>query len=152
MQALPESAKATLTISRWDDWVPQERVRKFTEENKELASNLKKDMDAQRRAATGKPPSLSTATMKRRPYGSDLAGSSARGSEDRSSAAPPPPPRGVKRGREIEGIDKVCGLVFFVLTCCVFPIPRFRQGDLLPVGVRASCMKVATTHRLGVVP
>ncbi|KAK3067504.1 Esa1p-associated factor [Teratosphaeriaceae sp. CCFEE 6253] len=88
----------------WDDWVPQERLRKYTDENKELAQNLKKDMDAQRRAASGKPASTSTST-KKRPYGSDLAGSSARGSEDRSSAIPQPP-RGTKRGREIEGIDK----------------------------------------------
>ncbi|TKA83214.1 hypothetical protein B0A55_00663 [Friedmanniomyces simplex] len=88
----------------WDDWVPQERLRKFTDENKELASNLKKDMDAQRRAASGKP--ASTSTTKKRPYGSELAGSSARGSEDRSSAIPQPPRGGTKRGREIEGIDK----------------------------------------------
>lgn len=88
---------------RWDDWVPQERIRKLTEEHKELATNLKKDMDAQRRAASGKPPSTST---KKRPFGSDLTGSSARGSEDRSSAAPQLP-RGTKRAREIEGIDKV---------------------------------------------
>ncbi|EME48859.1 hypothetical protein DOTSEDRAFT_67801 [Dothistroma septosporum NZE10] len=87
----------------WDDWVPQERVRKLTDENKELAQNLKKDMDAQRRAQSGKPPSTST---KKRPFGSDLTGgSSARGSEDRSSVAPMPP-RGTKRGRDIEGIDK----------------------------------------------
>jgi len=91
---------------RWDDWVPQERMRKLTEENKELASNLKKDMDAQRRAAAGKP--MLPVKGTKRPYGSDLAGSSARGSEDRSSVAPPPPPpKGTKRGREIEGIDKV---------------------------------------------
>ncbi|KAF2724150.1 MRG-domain-containing protein [Polychaeton citri CBS 116435] len=64
----------------WDDWVPQERLRKFTEENKELASNLKKDMDAQRRAATGKPMPPS---QKKRVFG-DVAGSSTRGSEDRS--------------------------------------------------------------------
>jgi len=94
----------------WDDWVPQERLRKFTDENKELASNLKKDMDAQRRAASGRP--ASTSTTKKRPYGSDLAGSSARGSEDRSSAVPQPPRGGTKRGREIEGIDKVCLAMF----------------------------------------
>ncbi|KAK3650344.1 Esa1p-associated factor [Elasticomyces elasticus] len=89
----------------WDDWVPSERLRKFTDENKELASNLKKDMDAQRRAASGKPPSTST---RKRPFGSDMGpGSSARGSEDRSSAVPQPP-RGTKRAREshMEGIDK----------------------------------------------
>ena len=96
---------------RWDDWVPQERLRKLTEENKELASNLKKDMDAQRRAATGKP---SISSTKKRAYGSDLTGSSARGSEDRSSAVPQAP-RGTKRGREIEGIDKVSPLALLDL-------------------------------------
>ena len=78
-------------------------MRKLTEENKELASNLRKDMKAQSHAAASKPASLS---IKKRPHGSDLAGSSARGSEDRSSVAPQPP-KGTKRGREIEGIDKV---------------------------------------------
>nr|OQO09796.1 hypothetical protein B0A51_17926 [Rachicladosporium sp. CCFEE 5018] len=89
----------------WDDWVPGERIRKLNDENRELASNLKKDHDAQRRAASGKP-SIASTTGKRRGLGSDAPGSSARGSEDRSSAAPPPPPRGTKRAREIEGIDK----------------------------------------------
>ena len=98
-------------LNRWDDWVPQERLRKLTEENKELATNLKKDMDAQRRAATGKP--ASTSTTKKRAYGSDLTGSSARGSEDRSPAMPQVP-RGTKRGREIEGVDKVS----FSTLCC----------------------------------
>lgn len=91
--------------ARWDDWVSQERLRKLTDENRELAQNLKKDMDAQRRAAAGKPPLIQTG--KRRPFGSDLTGSSVgRGSEERSSVAPQPP-RGTKRAREIEGIDKV---------------------------------------------
>jgi hypothetical protein len=68
-------------------------------------------MDAQRRAASGKPSLAST--TKKRGLGSEAPGSSARGSEDRSSVAPPPPPRGTKRAREIEGIDKVCFLAFF---------------------------------------
>lgn len=97
----------------WDDWVPQERLRKFNDENKELARNLKSDMDAQRRAANGKPPSTST-SHKKRAYGSDLAASSARGSEDRSSAVPQLP-RGTKRAREIEGIDKVWLAMFACL-------------------------------------
>lgn len=100
-------------FGRWDDWVSQERIRKLTDENKELAANLRKDMDAQRRAASGKP-SLASAT-KKRGLGSEAAGSSARGSEDRSSVAPPPPPRGTKRAREIEGIDKVCPYASLVL-------------------------------------
>ena len=70
-------------------------------------------MDAQRRAASGKPSLASTS--KKRGLGSEAPGSSARGSEDRSSVAPPPPPRGTKRAREIEGIDKVCFYAFSVL-------------------------------------
>jgi hypothetical protein len=97
-----------LTRTRWDDWVPAERIRKLNDENKELASNLKKENDAQRRAASGKS-SLASTAGRRRGLGSDAPGSSARGSEDRNSAAPPPPPRGRKRGAgEIEGIEKVC--------------------------------------------
>ena len=109
-------------FDRWDDWVSQERIRKLTDENKELAANLRKDMDAQRRAASGKPSLAST--TKKRGLGSEAPGSSARGSEDRSSVAPPPPPRGTKRAREIEGIDKVylfmrfCALKFHVVAFC----------------------------------
>jgi hypothetical protein len=75
-------------------------------------------MDAQRRAASGKPSLAST--TKKRGLGSEAPGSSARGSEDRSSVAPPPPPRGTKRAREIEGIDKVC----FSRVFLCFEIPR----------------------------
>jgi len=109
----------TDNLGSWDDWVSQERIRKLTDENKELAANLRKDMDAQRRATSGKP-SIASAT-KKRGLGSDAPGSSARGSEDRSSVAPPPPPRGTKRAREIEGIDKVgfprCYLFVFSTAC-----------------------------------
>jgi hypothetical protein len=108
---------------RWDDWVPGERLRKLTEENRELANNLKKDMDAQRRAATSKPSSTST---KKRALGSDPAGSSARGSEDRSSAVPQPP-RGTKRAREAEGIDKVS-----VFTCDGVFVTLFAPPTLFP--------------------
>ena len=87
--------------------MPQDRLRKLTEENQELARNLKKEMDAQRRAAA-KP--IPTSTRKRA-FGSELnTASSTRGSEEVISvaAAAPPPSRGTKRGREYEGIDKVC--------------------------------------------
>ncbi|KAL2352065.1 MRG-domain-containing protein [Cryomyces antarcticus] len=86
----------------WDDWVPEDRLRKLTEENKELANSLKRDMDHYRRNSTqhtAKP------SHKKKPVGSDLTGSSARDSEDRSSVVPPPP-RGTKRGRDHEGIEK----------------------------------------------
>jgi hypothetical protein len=109
---IPQRTSADI-LGSWDDWVSQERIRKLTDENKELAANLRKDMDAQRRATSGKP-SIASAT-KKRGLGSDAPGSSARGSEDRSSVAPPPPPRGTKRAREIEGIDKVCYPHYYLL-------------------------------------
>ncbi|KFY55570.1 hypothetical protein V496_06963 [Pseudogymnoascus sp. VKM F-4515 (FW-2607)] len=67
----------------WDDWVPQDRVRKFTEENKQLAAQLHEQM----KALQGKPaPSASkSAKSKGRANGSDF--SSARGSEERGSMA-----------------------------------------------------------------
>ncbi|KFY82484.1 hypothetical protein V500_10514 [Pseudogymnoascus sp. VKM F-4518 (FW-2643)] len=67
----------------WDDWVPQDRVRKFTEENKQLAAQLHEQM----KALQGKPaPSTSkSAKSKGRANGSDF--SSARGSEERGSMA-----------------------------------------------------------------
>ncbi|GAB7337311.1 hypothetical protein MBLNU457_g2670t2 [Dothideomycetes sp. NU457] len=100
----PEKENNADIKASWDDWVPQDRLRKFNEENKELASNLKKEMDAQRRAAS-KPSVVSNVSAKKRGLGSELA-SSARGSEERSSIAPT---RGVKRardGKELEGIER----------------------------------------------
>ncbi|KAL1305134.1 hypothetical protein AAFC00_002059 [Neodothiora populina] len=87
----------------WDDWVPQDRLRKHSDENIELARNLRKEMDAQRKAAA-KPAPTST---RKRAFGGDLnPASSTRGSEERNSTAAAPPSRGTKRGREYEGIDK----------------------------------------------
>ncbi|GAM84471.1 hypothetical protein ANO11243_024670 [Dothideomycetidae sp. 11243] len=86
----------------WDDWVPSDRLRKMTEENKELASNLRKEMDAQRRAAA-RPTAVNTLQKKKSLGGSERLGSSARGSEEVSTS------RGTKRGRdgrELEGIEK----------------------------------------------
>ncbi|KAI9661540.1 MAG: Esa1p-associated factor [Trizodia sp. TS-e1964] len=84
----------------WDDWVPQDRLRKFTDENKELAANLRRDMDALRRP-TPKAPAAVTASHKRKPAGSDF--SSARGSEERnSSVQASAQPRGQKRARDFE--------------------------------------------------
>jgi len=59
--------------NRWDDWVPQDRVRKFTPENKELAAQLHNQMKALQRKPTKQP--------KRGANGSDF--SSARDSEER---------------------------------------------------------------------
>ena len=79
----------------WDDWVPQERLRKFTEENRQLATTLRRDVEASLRRPS-KPAS------KRRCGGSDR--SSAGGSEDRQISSNA---RGTKRNRdnEIEKVD-----------------------------------------------
>lgn len=78
--------------------MPQDRLRKYNDENLELSKNLRQEMNAQRRAAAK--PMTATVTRKR-----DLNTGSARGSEERT--APTAPTRGTKRGREYEGIDKV---------------------------------------------
>ncbi|KAI9839560.1 MAG: Esa1p-associated factor [Sarea resinae] len=83
----------------WDDWVPQDRLKKLTEENKELANIMKKDMDALRNRSA---PKSVVAGSKKKAAGSDF--SSARGSEERHSSvqAPSGGPRGQKRGRDYE--------------------------------------------------
>ena len=78
----------------WDDWVPQDRIRKDTEEHRELAANLKAENDKHHK------PKIST-SAKKRAAGSDL--SSTRGSEERLT---PAMGRGQKRGRDFE-IEKV---------------------------------------------
>ncbi|PGG98626.1 mortality factor 4-like protein 1 [Blastomyces parvus] len=74
----------------WDDWVLQDRLRKATEENRELAATLRRDVEASMRQRTKQ------ASGKRR-RGSDI--SSNRNSEERQSSAPA---RGTKRSRDAE--------------------------------------------------
>ena len=76
----------------------------MNEENKELAANLRKDMDAQRRSANRASNAAALGNKKRSLAGSERLGSSARASEEVG-----PPARGTKRGRdgrELEGIEK----------------------------------------------
>ncbi|KAL4803647.1 MRG-domain-containing protein [Aspergillus unguis] len=72
----------------WDDWVPLDRLRKWTEENRELATTLRREAEAALRQKTTK-----TSVKKR--GGSDR--SSARGSEERQTSVPG---RGTKRARD----------------------------------------------------
>ncbi|MCJ1280807.1 Esa1p-associated factor [Xylographa opegraphella] len=102
----------------WDDWVNGDRVRKLTDENKELAQNLKKDLDALR-----KPVPQKSAHSKKKNAGSDL--SSNRGSEERQSSAPATG-RGQKRGRDNE-IEKVGSLNFSSLTSS--PLSEISSSD-----------------------
>ena len=80
--------------------MPQDRLRKLNDENRELAKNLKKEMDHLRQRAA---PKASTVSSKKKAAGSDL--SSTRGSEERNSSVPATG-RGQKRGRDFE-IEKV---------------------------------------------
>ncbi|KAF2839617.1 MRG-domain-containing protein [Patellaria atrata CBS 101060] len=81
----------------WDDWVPQDRLRKLTDENKELARDLRKELE-QLRNPRQNSKALPVSNHKRR-----FDASSARGSEERhSSVTAGGGPRGQKRGRDFE--------------------------------------------------
>jgi mortality factor 4-like protein 1 len=84
-----------VTNLQWDDWVPQDRVRKFTEENKELAAQLHTQMKAIQQAKGPK-----SAKKGGKPNGSDF--SSQRGSEERHTSAAAQGGRGPRRGRDYE--------------------------------------------------
>ncbi|XPS71876.1 Esa1p-associated factor [Ascochyta lentis] len=72
----------------WDDWVPEDRLRKLTPENRELANNLRHEMLQAQRAARAQPP-----PTKKKAQGST------RGSEERQTSVSAPP-RGQKRMRD----------------------------------------------------
>ena len=88
-------------------------MRKFSDENKALASDLVKDAREsarQERAAKDakKPTTNGTIDLKRGKAGRASELGSVRASEDRSSAgAQAAAPRGVKRARDWENIEKV---------------------------------------------
>src|SRR5437763_440072 len=85
---------------RWDDWVPPDRLRRFTDENVELANQLKREVEATKRANAPKKAGRNT--------GSTGDYNSARPSEERHSSvqAGGSGARGQKRGRDFE-IEKV---------------------------------------------
>ena len=69
--------------SSWDDWVPQDRIRKLNDENKDLAQQLLAQYKQLQSGKTAKQPKGKGG--RGGPGGSDL--SSARGSEERTGAA-----------------------------------------------------------------
>ncbi|XDG03693.1 hypothetical protein ABKA04_003308 [Annulohypoxylon sp. FPYF3050] len=77
----------------WDDWVSQDRIRKFTEDNKQLASQLQ----AQARIRTSGPKGGKKGA---KANGSEM--SSARGSEERVAGSSSFGGRGPRRGRDYE--------------------------------------------------
>lgn len=95
------SASTNAFDTRWDDWVPQDRLRKLTEDNRELAASLRREaMQAESRQRN---PKSSTSSKKGRTQGSEIG--SGRGSEERHSSVPAGG-RGTKRGKDNE-IEKV---------------------------------------------
>jgi hypothetical protein len=93
----------------WDDWVPQDRVRKFTEENKELAAQLHAQMKALQQKSG--PSAAKSATKKgTRANGSDF--SSARGSEERHVSTATQSGRGPRRNRDYD-LENVSGYSYF---------------------------------------
>ncbi|KAI8226086.1 Chromatin modification-related protein eaf3 [Colletotrichum sp. SAR 10_96] len=76
----------------WDDWVSIDRIRKFTEENKELASQLHAQMKDLRQKSSAKAPKKGA-----RANGTD----SARGSEERTAGVAASG-RGPRRARDFD--------------------------------------------------
>lgn len=82
----------------WDDWVPQDRVRKFTDENKELAAQLHNQMKMLQQKT---PKSVGRGQGKKGTNGSDFA--SSRGSEERTGSVAAQPGRGgARRNRDYD--------------------------------------------------
>ena len=93
-------------LHSWDDWVPQDRLRKLTDDNRELAANLKRDLVQPQPTRTSTKPASSFRRAKGQ--GSDLG--SGRGSEERHSSVPAGG-RGTKRGKDND-VEKVGPLSF----------------------------------------
>lgn len=87
----------------WDDWVPQDRIRKLNDENRELAAQLNQQARASMQKKSGP---AKKAGLKN---GSDF--SSARGSEERSGAAATMSGRGRKRDFDLENVSTQPGFL-----------------------------------------
>jgi len=99
-----------LTHIRWDDWVTEDRLRKFDDEGKELAQSLKREFKAsqqEREAQITKTKSIAAQGKRKSGKGSDFG--SVRDSEEPKAAQAQTQARGTKRGRDWE-IEKVCGV------------------------------------------
>lgn len=101
----------------WDDWVSQDRMRKYTEENKQLATQLAAQARARTQGAKG-------GKKGARANGSEM--SSARGSEERVAGSSSFGGRGPRRGRDYE-LESVSTFVlyfsfFFLVFSFLFPL------------------------------
>lgn len=94
----------------WDDWVRQDRLRKFNDENKELAHTLRENVKALQAQAKGGASARSAALKKV----SVTAGvDSSRGSEERTAQQATSSGRGSKRQRDHD-LEEVCSACFIL--------------------------------------
>jgi len=104
--------------SSWDDWVPADRVRKYNDENKDLAAALLNQFKSLQSSKAGKPGAKKTgraSTAAAQVGGSDL--SSARGSEERTAAGGAAATgRGPRRMRDFD-LEHVSLFPFFSFLC-----------------------------------
>lgn len=141
--------------SSWDDWVPADRVRKFTDENKDLAAQL---LSQYKNLQSGK---AAKAQGKKAVGGGVLGGgrggaagsdmSSARGSEERGMAAGAATQsgRGPRRVRDFD-LENVSTLTFLWLWClCPFrttPCLAVLQSCRLLWGEKATVVPSGRHH------
>lgn len=100
-----------VTAGSWDDWVPQDRVRKFTPENKELAAQLHNQMKLLQQKA---PKSVGKGQGKRGANGSEI--SSQRDSEERMGSVAATGRGGPRRNRDYD-LEHVSVSHFSFLFC-----------------------------------
>jgi hypothetical protein len=98
----------------WDDWVPQDRVRKFTDENKELAANLHNQMKELQRETRAPKSGLKKGG---RANGSDF--SSARGSEERHTSMAAQSGRGGPRRNRDYDLEPVSISYILIVDGCL---------------------------------
>lgn len=107
--------------SSWDDWVPQDRVRKFTDENKDLASQLLAQYKMLQSGKAAKQTTKKGGATTRTANGSDM--SSARGSEERTAGTTTTSGRGPRRARdyELEQVSQCAWCRYCSYSCyCLF--------------------------------
>ncbi|EKG11133.1 Chromo domain/shadow [Macrophomina phaseolina MS6] len=113
----------------WDDWVPQDRLRKLNDENRELANNLKKELESMRRGSLVQKPA-STSHKKKADVGST------RGSEGRETPVASTSLAGRKRGRDFE-VERLfpllCLLCIFLLSSTMVTTRRAAKSEGLVI-------------------
>lgn len=111
----------------WDDWVSIDRIRKFTEENKELASQLHAQMKDLRQKSSAKAPKKGA-----RANGTD----SARGSEERTAGVAASG-RGPRRARDFD-LEQVSLKRPFLLYCFFVCVLR---ASISPAWAISGCLQ-----------